>query len=80
LTAELELGLFRVVLAVGTAERLHGLDDGVEKRGELKLIGRGLLREFYGLLQSMDRLEDWHVPILNDGGCVDPIIGQSAAS
>jgi hypothetical protein len=66
-----ELGLFRGVLAGETAERLHGLDDGVGKRGELKLIGRGLLREFCGLLQSTDRLEEWYVPILKkvDGVC-----------
>jgi hypothetical protein len=68
LTVELELGLFRGVLAEGTAERLHGLDAGVGKRGELKLIGKGLLREFFVLLQSAQRLDEWYVPILNDGG------------
>ena len=63
MTAELELGLFRGVLAGGTARRLHGLDDGVGKRGDLKLIEKGLLREFCGLLQSKERLEEWYVPI-----------------
>ena len=52
------------MLAGGIAARLRGLDDVFETKEESRETRRGLLKGFWGLLESVDRIVDW-LPIID---------------